>query len=147
MYYPKRCGKEWKDALIQDLRDQSKPLPCDQFNRLLADLDDDDFDIRERASARLARLGERVEGQLRRVLEGSLPTEARRRVAAALKIIQKQKQPPDCVRALEYLSAHDAPENGELLQVLAEGAPDARLTQQAKAKLAEWRKARGSSDR
>ena len=145
--FPRRCGKEWKDALLQDLRDQSKPLASDQFHHLLADLDDDDFDIREKASGRLARLGERVEGELRTALVRPLSAEARRRVAAALEIIKKAKQPPDCVQALEYLSAHDAPENGELLQVLAEGTPDAWLTQQAKAKLAEWRKARSSSDK
>ena len=140
--FPRRCGKEWKATLLQDLRDQSQPLPISQFDRLMADLDDDDFAVREKASARLARLGERVEGELGRALDRPLSAEARRRVAAALDRVREAKQPPECARALDSFWA--APEEGELLQVLAEGAPGAWLTQQAKAKLVQWRKARGS---
>ena len=138
--FPKRCGKEWKAALLQDLHDQSKPLRSTQLDRLLTDLDADDFDVREKASALLARFGERVEGQLSKALDGPLSAEAGRRVTTALEQIRKAKQPPDCIQALEYFGAHDAPENGELLQVLADGEPDAWLTQQAKGKLAEWRR-------
>ena len=42
----------------------------------------------------------------------------------------------------EYFEGHDALENGETLQVLTGGSPDAWLTQQSKEKLAKWRKAR-----
>ena len=145
--FPKRCAKEWKETLFHDLRDQSQPPPSPQFDRLLADLDSDDFDVRERASARLARLGERVEASLRRSLDGPPSAEVRRRVTEILTRLEKAKQPPDCVRALDYLAADHDPECGELLQVLAEGRPDAWLTQQAKEKLAEWRKDRGPPDK
>ena len=63
--FPKQCGKQWKDALLEDLGGLSKAVPSTQFDRLLADLDSDDFDVREKASAQLIRLGERVEVQLR----------------------------------------------------------------------------------
>ena len=101
----------------------------------------------KKASSRLVRLGERVEAQLRHAADGPLSAEVRRRVTETLGKLAKAKQPPDCLRALDYLAAHDAPENGELLQVLAEGQPDAWLTQQAKTKLAEWRKDRGLPDK
>ena len=104
--FPKRCGGEWKAALLQDLRDQSKPLPSIQLDRLLTDLDDEDFDVREKTSALLVRFGERVEGQLSKSLDRPLSAEVRQRVTAALERIRKAKQPPDCVQALEYFEAH-----------------------------------------
>ena len=57
------------------------------------------------------------------------------------------KQPPECLRVLEYLTVPGFAENGDVLQVLAEGQPDAWLTQQAKKELAEWRKAQGPHDK
>ena len=80
-FFPERCDKDWKAALFQDLRTQTQPLPSAQFDRLLADLDSDDFDLRQQASARLMRLGERVEAQLRHAQDGHLSPEASRRVA------------------------------------------------------------------
>ena len=120
--FPQRCGKEWKESLLQDLRTQTQPLPPSQFDHLLADLDSDDFDVREKASARLMRLGERVEAQLRHRQDGPLSPEAARRVRDLLDKLRSVKQPPDCLRTLEWLGASDRPEADEILEVLAQGA-------------------------
>ncbi len=147
IFFPQRCDKGWKASLFQDLRTQTQPLSSSQFDRLLADLDDDDFDVREQASARLLRFGERVEAQLRHAQDGPLSPEAARRVRSLLDKLRDVKQPPDCLRTLEWLASSDRPEAGEILEVLAQGAPDAWLTQQAKAKRAQWRKAQGPPDK
>jgi hypothetical protein len=136
-----RCNREWKTTLFQDLRRQSKPIPASELEPLVAQLDDDDFKVREKASAGLKRYGERAQGYLDNALSRPLSSEARRRIASILDTDNKAKQALECVLALEYFETHDAPTNGELLQVLAEGSPDAWLTQQAKEKLAKWRKA------
>ncbi len=147
VFFAQRCEKDWKESLFQDLRTQTQPLPSSQFDRLLADLDSDDFDVREQASARLMRLGERVEAQLRHAQDDPLSPEAARRVRGLLDKLRDVKQPPDCLRTLEWLASSDRPEAGEILEVLAQGAPDAWLTRQAKAKRTEWRKAQGPHDK
>ena len=50
------------------------------------------------------------------------------------------KQPPECIRTLQWLEWSTTPETGEILEALAQGSPDAWLTQQAKKQLAQWRK-------
>ncbi|HVS40442.1 MAG TPA: hypothetical protein VMS17_33095 [Gemmataceae bacterium] len=146
-YFPQRCDKEWKAALFRDLRMQTQPVPSQQFDGLLAKLDSDDFELREQASADLTRLGERVEGQLRHAQETQLSAEANQRVKAILDKLRDAKQSPECIRTLQWLESSSTPETGEILEVLADGQPDAWLTQQAKKQLAEWRKAHDAPDK
>ena len=147
MTFPRRCTKEWKARLFSDLHECQRPLAPSKLDKLLTDLDSADFEVREKATDELVYLGERVEPSLRGLPTQKLSPEQGWRVRTVLETLREQKRPPDCVRALEYLGSHDAPENGELLQVLADGVPGAWLTQQAKAKLAEWRRNRGLSDK
>jgi hypothetical protein len=68
------------------LRQRLKPdLPRDErFERLLADLDSDEFAVRENASRELARLGKKAEPALRRSLGERPSLEKRLRVEALL---------------------------------------------------------------
>jgi hypothetical protein len=145
--FPKRCPREWKEVLLKGLADVQKPIPDAQFDRLLHDLDDDAFDVRERASTRLVSFGERVAPQLRQALRRPLSGEAKQRVKGILAKLEKAKESPDCVNAVDYLRLSPSPESKELLSVLADGPPDAWLTKEAKAALAERAKRAAPPDK
>src|SRR5262249_26901014 len=58
--FPDQCGKEWTERLLRDLRESQQPMPDKLFARLLPNLDDDDFAVRQQATEELQRHGERV---------------------------------------------------------------------------------------
>ena len=71
--FPRKCGTEWTERLYRDLREAQQPLPDKQFARLVADLDDDAFDVRERATRELMRHYDRVRAQLVKAVQGRRP--------------------------------------------------------------------------
>jgi WD40 repeat protein len=127
------------------LRTRLRPAPAsvepDQLARLVADLDAARFRVRAKAEAELERLGEAAEPALERSLAGAPSLEKRRRVAQLLDKVGKlrEKAPPPerlrQVRALEVLERSGTREARQLLQVLAGGAADAWLTDEAGAAL------------
>jgi hypothetical protein len=96
--------------------------------QLIADLDADDFGVREKASRELERLGPDVAFALRLALERSPAPEARTRLRALLRKAQAQRKEgqgldPRGVRlSLAVLEEIDTPEARQLLQELA-GCP------------------------
>ncbi|HZT82619.1 MAG TPA: hypothetical protein VFA26_20485, partial [Gemmataceae bacterium] len=114
------------------------PLSRERLARLVRDLDDDDFEVRERATDELAQLGGAAEGALRRALEGKPSAELKQRVELLLGKLQTASTSPRRLlesRALELLERLRAPEAKELLKELAAGDADAWLTREAKAAL------------
>jgi WD40 repeat protein len=106
--------------------------------RFIADLDDDEFAVREKASAELARLGNVAREALARAAANPASVEVRSRAKAILAKIEADKGSPEqllVVRAVEVLERVATPEARQLLQKLAGGAADARLTREAKAAL------------
>ena len=105
---------------------------------MIADLDDERFSVRERASTELANYGRQAEAALRKTLEGKPSLETRRRIQAALKELNRplSAQPLRQVRAVETLERIGTLPTQEVLQTLAAGAPQAILTREAKAALA-----------
>jgi WD40 repeat protein len=102
--------------------------------RLVADLDSDSFERREEATGELEALGESIRGMLQKALAGSPSPEVKRRLEVLLG--RREAQPPARelwrpLRALEVLEGIATPEARGVLKALAEGAPDARLTQEA----------------
>jgi WD40 repeat protein len=123
------------------LRARLPPAPKDRperIARLLADLDSDQFDLREKATRELEQLEEVVLPALQRALEGRPSAEARRRMGL---LLERLRQPAPSgqrlrvLRALEVLEQMGTPDARQTLQNLAQGAPEARLTQEAKASL------------
>jgi dipeptidyl aminopeptidase/acylaminoacyl peptidase len=109
-----------------------------QVGRLLADLDADDFAVREQATRDLAGLGKLAEPALRRALTDAASAEVRKRVEGLLDRLERGAPAPGfllALRATETLEIVGSAEARELLQILAEGGPGAPLTQQAKASL------------
>ena len=109
-----------------------------RFDWLIDDLDSETFAVRENAHKTLEELGAVALPVLREALEKNPSAERRRHVE---KLLQRQ---PDLLispkelrqlRALHALEQIGSPATQQLLQHLAEGAPAARLTREAKAAL------------
>jgi hypothetical protein len=114
------------------------PVTAERYRRLLADLDSDDFATRERAGAELGRSAEAAEGMLRRTLAGLPSLEVRRRIERLLARRAAARRAPEWLRPLrgvQVLEHIGTPEARRVLATLAEGTPQARLTQEARAAL------------
>jgi WD40 repeat protein len=105
------------------------PIEPAQLARWVADLDDADFEVRARATAELARRDDAMPLMVQ-ALRGPLPLESRRRLEQLLE--QFDKQPAAAFlrayRAVELLEQIGTPEAALVLDRLAQGAPQARLT-------------------
>jgi RNA polymerase sigma factor (sigma-70 family) len=103
--------------------------------RLLARLDSDQFEERQRAMEELRQLGAGAEPALREALRGRLPLEAHKRVERLLKELDGKVSSPAglrALRALEALERAGTPAARHLLRVLSGGARGARLTEEAR---------------
>jgi RNA polymerase sigma factor (sigma-70 family) len=107
-----------------------------QVKALIADLDDETFATRERATAQVKELWPATAAALREVVAKSATLEARRRAEVIIRDMEKAITPPGAIRALraaEVLEWIATPEARSLLLHLAKGAPDAQLTREAAA--------------
>jgi RNA polymerase sigma factor (sigma-70 family) len=106
---------------------------------LIADLQNNKFAVREKASADLELLGELARPALDKVLANQPPLETRQRVERVLEKLEPGQTPPleilRVVRTLEVLESLGTAEARHILQTLTEGAPQARVTEEAKASL------------
>jgi WD40 repeat protein len=105
---------------------------------LVADLDSDEFAVRERAAKALEDYGPDAGPLFAEVLAGQPSAEVRRRLEAlraALPLPVRSAGVLRSLRAIVVLERIGTPEARDLLRALAEGAPAARLTQGAKAAL------------
>jgi WD40 repeat protein len=120
---------------------QEPPKPEQKrLARLLADLDSEDFDVREKATQELEQLGHQAEPALREVLEGMPGAEVRTRVEGLLKKLNGEggalpSARVIALRALEALEIAGTVEARRVIKSLAEGSADAHLTQEAKTAL------------
>jgi WD40 repeat protein len=114
-----------------------EPVKATVLDSLVHDLDDEDFQVRDRASRRFEELGEVAKPVLTKALEGKPSAEARTRIKELLETLDS---PPSgdrlrVLRAVEVLELIGSPEARDVLKRLAGGAPEAPLTRQAKAGL------------
>ncbi len=123
------------------------PVEAKQLDKLIAKLDDDEFEVRESATKELIALGAAAEPAMRKALSGAPSAEARVRLENILGQLTKgaegNKNRLGLLRALEVLETIGTPEARKLVEGLAKGADLAELTVEAKATLARMeRKAR-----
>jgi WD40 repeat protein len=123
------------------LKKQLPPLAAPDavaMKRLLADLDADQFTLRQKATEALMKLDDRARHSLEQVLRGKPTLEVRKRVELLLKRLDEAATPPQAwrgLRAVEVLEQIGTVEARQLLTALAKGLPGARLTQEAQASL------------
>lgn len=129
-------GSEQAVNLLRKRLRPAAAVDAARLNRLVAELDSDDFAAREKATQDLTALGERAESVLRTALPKA-SAEARRRIEEILAQIDPAasadfRRDLRAVEVLERLGSIDAQ---NLLKSLAEGDPHARLTHEAKSAL------------
>jgi WD40 repeat protein len=119
--------------LGEKLRPAAAPDP-ERVARLIADLDSKNFAARQKATAALEKLGERVVPQLRAALGKRPALEAAQRLEKLLEVIASQPLPPEKLRelrAVEALEGIATPNARAVLEALGKGAPGAHLTRDA----------------
>lgn len=117
--------------------------------RLIADLDANEFAVRDRATRALEELGRPTKSHLLRALERKLSTEQRRRLEGLLSRLDQPNLTDDRVRltrALEVLERVGTPDARRLVEKLADGDPEVALTREATAVLKRL-SARAAADR
>jgi hypothetical protein len=130
------CAKQAVPFLAEHLRPVAA-VDGKRVEKLLADLDSEQFSVREAAAKELTDMGMQIEPALQRVLESKPSLEVRNRVRA----IQESLRgiPPAAMlrtlRAIRVLEAIGTAEARQLLRKLADGAPGARQTREAAAVL------------
>jgi WD40 repeat protein len=125
------------------LKDRLRPTAVDvkRIEKLLADLDGDQFETREAASRELARMRYRAEPMLRRALEKKPSPEARRRLQAILSGPNRPlAEDLRTLRAIAVLERIGTLEARLILEKLADGTA-ARETREAQAALQRLQRA------
>ncbi|HEY7315344.1 MAG TPA: sigma-70 family RNA polymerase sigma factor [Gemmataceae bacterium] len=129
-------GRERTVAFLRE-RLRSAKEDVERMRRLIADLDSEQFAVRDAAQRALEQLGSEAEPALRKALETKPSAELRKRVETLLAGPQIVRSPEVVrqVRAVQVLEAIGSKEARHHLQALADGAPAARLTREAKMSL------------
>jgi len=111
--------------------------------QLIANLDSQEFNVRKQATAELEKLGELAFPALRRALQAQPPLEARRRLENLLargkgRVLAGERLRNH--RAIEVLERVGTPDAAQVLSALAQGAPEALITETAREALSRLKK-------
>jgi RNA polymerase sigma factor (sigma-70 family) len=145
----------WADAVLWSdpartvafFKERVKPVTSDHEQRLgraIADLQDEDLKVRERAMEELRRFGPEAIPPLRELQRTATDPRLQARLRAFLTMAEVNgvTAPPEApydLRAVQVLEKIGTPEARLLLEELAKGAPGAQLTEAAKAALGRMR--------
>ena len=125
--------------LLREKVKPAAPIAADRVARLVADLDSNQFEVRDKATKELEAAGEPAAGPLRKVLVERKPSlEMRQRIEGILQQLEGFVVSPErlrVLRALEALEHLGTPEDHAVLKAVAGGVPESRITQEAKAAL------------
>jgi hypothetical protein len=128
-------------ASVSFLKDHLRPAvnpDTKRIDKLIAELDGDHFAVRDMARRELEKLGELAGPQISKALANKPTLEQRRRLDYLLAEIERQNLSTTRlrqIRAMEVLEHFSTAEVRDLLKNLAAGAPEARLTQDARLSL------------
>jgi RNA polymerase sigma factor (sigma-70 family) len=124
------------ESALRLCREGLRPVaeaPADKVRQLVAELDSEQFARREAATKGLAALGEGAIPALRAALKDRLSAEQRRGVEGVLAALDTAGESVRHLRAVEVLELLGNDEARRLLETLARGVPEARLTREASA--------------
>jgi RNA polymerase sigma factor (sigma-70 family) len=125
-------------SLLKERLRPAKAADPQRLRRLLADLDSDQFAVREKAQEKLIQLGDLAEPALRQTLANNPSLEMRKRMQAILARLRGPVKQPELLQALRAVAVLEdiaSPEARRLLQELTKGTPASRLTREATASL------------
>jgi WD40 repeat protein len=112
----------------------ARSIPEKRFRQLVSELDDDDYQVRDSAFQNLACQEEQITQRLRNELDNNLTAEQRSRIEKLLDLPPIVRT-PDRMRSLRAVQILERIGNSDakaVLKILTTGAPEARLTQEAK---------------
>src|SRR5262249_18903524 len=138
------------EFLAKELRPEAPPkIDAAGIAKRIADLNDAQYKLRRKAARELEQLGMDAKPALLKALKGKPSVEVRRRVEQLLAKAETARLRVDplllrSLRALEVLERIANPEARKVLQTLAKGNPQARLTQEAQAVLGRLAKRTGA---
>jgi WD40 repeat protein len=118
--------------------EQLRPVAAVEAKRvagLIADLDSEQFETRERAARELTELGGAAEPALRQALKGQPSAEVRARVEGLLERLPSSQEVERIRWALRLLEHFGTTDARRLLEKLARGDPESWQTKEAKASL------------
>jgi WD40 repeat protein len=123
------------------LAEKLQPMPIDpkRIDRLIADLDSKQFDVRQRATTELERLGPAAEAALQKTLADKPALEVQQRVERLLAKLASLSLAPDALRVwrgMEVLERVGTAETRPILEKIAQEAALAALADEARATLA-----------
>jgi RNA polymerase sigma factor (sigma-70 family) len=128
------------------LRERVKPRrPPDAraLERLIADLDNDEYTAREQANNELAKMGDLAAVALQKALKDKPTVEMRRRIERLLEGLALAPEPPAdllrALRALEVLEQTNTPQARQAVEGIARGAAGTLLTTKARETLNRMR--------
>jgi RNA polymerase sigma factor (sigma-70 family) len=134
---PRRALPLCRERLLRPPAAKDPELP-QRIARLIAELDADRYEAREKATLALMKLGKAAEQAVRQALENPPSLEARRRLERVLALLEEKGLTGDTLQALravavlEYVGSAEAE---EVLKKVAKEAADDRVRREAQAAL------------
>jgi hypothetical protein len=124
-------------ALVRERLPAAKSVDPEQIAKRVADLSSRGLATRQKAVAELKEIGEQARPALVKALVGDVSLEVRQRIERLLRDMTASPAGGRLreQRAVESLALAGGPEAREVLASLAKGAPEARLTREARAAL------------
>jgi hypothetical protein len=129
-------GRDTTVAFLQERLKGALLVDTEKLARYLADLESDQFAIRQKATEELEKLGNLAGPALLQILENKPPLEVRRRVERLLEKIDQRGFSPvqlRTLRGIEVLELAGTPEARRAIEALAKQKPQTLLTQDAQA--------------
>jgi hypothetical protein len=130
------CSPERAVGFLGKRLRSAEPVDIKRIERLIAELDNERFEVREQATRELAALAEGAAPALRKALAGKPSLEMSRRLGALLDRLDGAPLSVNVVRQIRAVEALESIGNAEarrLLDQLAAGPAGERLTQEARA--------------
>ncbi|HYV38866.1 MAG TPA: PQQ-binding-like beta-propeller repeat protein [Gemmataceae bacterium] len=118
------------------LQEHLKPVaPADaqQIAKLVADMDSEQFAVRQKAAAALEKLGEAAEPAVHKIMTGNLTLEVRQRLHQFIE--KRGNELVHKFRAIEALEQMGTPQSLQLLETIAKNAVQPRASEAAQAAL------------
>jgi hypothetical protein len=125
------------ELAVQIAQTKLKPVPAadaERLKKLIAELDDDSADVRDKAQAELQEIGRRFETTIVAALKTAPPGEVRNRLTVVSRKIAEVGPSAELIadiRAVAFLKALNTPAALDHLKAVAAGAEGARLTAEA----------------
>ena len=136
-------------SLLQKRLQPVQPAVSKRLRKLITDLNSERFIVRQQAQKELEAIGELAAPALKQALAEKSSLELRQRIDGLLGKLRGPVTRPEMMRAVRAVAVLEdvaSPGARKLLQALSHGAPEARLTQEAKAALTRLANGKDSCD-